>query len=81
LIPSDGQLFFMLGDVSGKGVAASMLMAKLHALFRSLTGMALRWRLASDHGRERRRVARTTNTAWIVSRVWCVRQLQSALPS
>jgi len=41
LIPSDGQLFFVLGDVSGKGVAASMLMAQLHALFRSLAGMAL----------------------------------------
>ena len=41
LIPSDGDLFFALGDVSGKGVAASMLMAHLHALFRSLTGMAL----------------------------------------
>lgn len=41
LIPADGQLFFALGDVSGKGVAASMLMTQLHALFRSLTGMAL----------------------------------------
>lgn len=41
LIPSDGHLFFVLGDVSGKGVAASMLMAQLHALFRSLTGVAL----------------------------------------
>jgi phosphoserine phosphatase RsbU/P len=41
LIPSDGQLFFVLGDVSGKGVAASMLMTQLHALFRSLTGIAL----------------------------------------
>jgi len=41
LIPSDGQLFFTLGDVSGKGVAASMLMTQLHALFRSLTAMAL----------------------------------------
>lgn len=41
LIPSDGQLFFVLGDVSGKGVAASMLMTQLHALFRSLTGMNL----------------------------------------
>lgn len=41
LIPSDGGLFFVLGDVSGKGVAASMLMAQLHALFRSLTAMAL----------------------------------------
>jgi phosphoserine phosphatase RsbU/P len=41
LIPSDGQLFFVLGDVSGKGVAASLLMAQLHALFHSLSGMNL----------------------------------------
>ena len=41
LIPGDGQLFFVLGDVSGKGVAASMLMTQLHALFRSLTRMGL----------------------------------------
>ena len=41
LIPSDGSLLFLFGDVSGKGVAASMLMAQLHALFRSLTGMSL----------------------------------------
>src|ERR1700747_3755918 len=41
LIQSDGHLLFLLGDVSGKGVAASMLMAQLHALFRSLTGMSL----------------------------------------
>ncbi len=41
LIPSDGQLFFALGDVSGKGVAACMLMTQLHALFRSLTSMNL----------------------------------------
>jgi phosphoserine phosphatase RsbU/P len=41
LIPYDGQLLFLLGDVSGKGVAASMMMAQLHALFRSLTGMSL----------------------------------------
>jgi sigma-B regulation protein RsbU (phosphoserine phosphatase) len=34
--PSDGGLFFLLGDVSGKGVAASLLMAHLHAMFRSL---------------------------------------------
>jgi sigma-B regulation protein RsbU (phosphoserine phosphatase) len=31
-----GDLYFMLGDVSGKGVAASMLMAHLHAMFRTL---------------------------------------------
>jgi len=41
LIPSNGHLFFIVGDVSGKGVAASMLMAQLHALFRSLIGMGL----------------------------------------
>jgi sigma-B regulation protein RsbU (phosphoserine phosphatase) len=41
LIPYDGQLLFLLGDVSGKGVAASMMMAQLHALFRSLAGMSL----------------------------------------
>jgi phosphoserine phosphatase RsbU/P len=33
----DGRyLYFMVGDVSGKGVAASMLMANLHAMFRAL---------------------------------------------
>jgi phosphoserine phosphatase RsbU/P len=37
----DGSLFFMLGDVSGKGVAASMLMAHLHAMMRALTGVGL----------------------------------------
>lgn len=36
-------LYFMVGDVSGKGVAASMLMANLHAMFRVLipTGLKL----------------------------------------
>ena len=32
----DGGFYFMLGDVSGKGVAAAMLMSHLHALFRTL---------------------------------------------
>jgi phosphoserine phosphatase RsbU/P len=32
----DGGLIFLLGDVSGKGVAASLLMTHLHAMFRSL---------------------------------------------
>jgi phosphoserine phosphatase RsbU/P len=41
LYPYGGSLFFMLGDVSGKGVAASMRMTQLHALFRSLIGMGL----------------------------------------
>ena len=34
-------LYFMLGDVSGKGVAASMLMAQLHAMFRTLISVGL----------------------------------------
>lgn len=34
-------LYFMLGDVSGKGVAASMLMANLHAMFRVLVPSGL----------------------------------------
>jgi phosphoserine phosphatase RsbU/P len=41
LFASDGQLYFVLGDVSGKGVAASMRMTQLHALFRSLVGMGM----------------------------------------
>ncbi len=32
----DGSLLFLLGDVSGKGVAASILMSHLHAIFRTL---------------------------------------------
>jgi sigma-B regulation protein RsbU (phosphoserine phosphatase) len=31
-----GSLYFLVGDVSGKGVAASILMSHLHAIFRSL---------------------------------------------
>ncbi len=42
LIPTkDGELYFMLGDVSGKGVAAAMLMSHLHALFRALISVEL----------------------------------------
>lgn len=42
LLPQpDGRLFFAVGDVSGKGVAASMLMAHLNAMFRSLIPMDL----------------------------------------
>lgn len=37
----DQSLYFILGDVSGKGVAASMLMAHLHAMFRTLTSIDL----------------------------------------
>jgi sigma-B regulation protein RsbU (phosphoserine phosphatase) len=37
----DGRFYFMLGDVSGKGVAASMLMAHLNAMFRALVPAGL----------------------------------------
>jgi len=36
LVSIDGDLYFMLGDVSGKGVAAATVMAQLHAMFRAL---------------------------------------------
>jgi sigma-B regulation protein RsbU (phosphoserine phosphatase) len=36
-----GDLVFLLGDISGKGVAASMLMAHLHASVRTLVGFGL----------------------------------------
>jgi sigma-B regulation protein RsbU (phosphoserine phosphatase) len=42
LVPTQGEGFhFFLGDVSGKGVAASMLMSQLHALFRALIPQSL----------------------------------------
>ncbi len=43
VIDAGGQagLYFMVGDVSGKGVAASMLTAHLHAMFRSLVPINL----------------------------------------
>ncbi|MBP7572091.1 MAG: SpoIIE family protein phosphatase [Acidobacteria bacterium] len=37
----DGALLVLFGDVSGKGVAASMLMAHLHATARTLAGLDL----------------------------------------
>ncbi|MCG3162132.1 MAG: RNA polymerase-binding transcription factor DksA [Acidobacteria bacterium] len=37
----DGNFYFILGDVSGKGVAAAMLMTQLHAMFRSLISIGL----------------------------------------
>lgn len=36
LIPYGDRLYFMLGDASGKGPAASVVMARLHAMFRTL---------------------------------------------
>jgi phosphoserine phosphatase RsbU/P len=41
LFQSNGSLIFLLGDVSGKGVAASMQMSHLHATFRSLANVDL----------------------------------------
>lgn len=42
LIPADGNgLYFLLGDAAGKGVAASMLMSQLHAMFRTLATLGL----------------------------------------
>lgn len=37
-----GDTYFLLGDVAGKGVAASMLMTQLHGMFRSLIPIALK---------------------------------------
>ncbi len=36
-----GSLFFLLGDAAGKGIAASMLMTHLHAIFRTLISSGL----------------------------------------
>jgi sigma-B regulation protein RsbU (phosphoserine phosphatase) len=42
LIRANGDgFFFLLGDVSGKGVAASLLAAQLHGLFRTLVALDL----------------------------------------
>jgi len=41
LIESEQAFLFLLGDVAGKGVAASMLMSHLHATFRALAGQNL----------------------------------------
>ena len=42
LIKTDGgELYFILGDVSGKGMAASLLMSNLQAMFRALVPLGL----------------------------------------
>jgi sigma-B regulation protein RsbU (phosphoserine phosphatase) len=41
LIENDDSFLFLLGDVAGKGVAASMLMSHLHATFRTLASQNL----------------------------------------
>jgi sigma-B regulation protein RsbU (phosphoserine phosphatase) len=59
--PAGGDLFFLVGDVAGKGVAASMLMAHLHAIFRSLIPLGL----PVDHliGRANRVFCESTSSA------------------
>jgi len=41
IVGPDQQLYFMVGDVAGKGVAASMLMSNLSAIFRTLIPLGL----------------------------------------
>ena len=41
IIELDDEFYFLLGDVSGKGMAASLLMSNLHAMFHSLVPMRL----------------------------------------
>jgi phosphoserine phosphatase RsbU/P len=45
----DSSLYFMVGDVSGKGVAASMLTAHLHAMFRALISVRLSLKEMLEH--------------------------------
>jgi sigma-B regulation protein RsbU (phosphoserine phosphatase) len=44
-----GGLHFIVGDVSGKGVAASMLMAHLHATFRALIQAGIELKCLLEH--------------------------------
>lgn len=44
------EIWFLVGDVSGKGVAASMLMTHLHAIFRSLISGATQEEQAMGYG-------------------------------
>jgi phosphoserine phosphatase RsbU/P len=41
LIPSGDRMYFLLADVSGKGIAASMLTGYIHATFRSLVPLGM----------------------------------------
>lgn len=41
VIRQNGDVYFILGDVSGKGMAASILMSNLHAMFRALIPLDL----------------------------------------
>jgi len=41
IIPAGDDLYFILGDVSGKGMAASLLMSSLHAIFHTLIPLGI----------------------------------------
>jgi len=49
LIENEDGFLFLLGDVSGKGVAASMLMSHLHATFRTLASQKLPLQKMVEH--------------------------------
>lgn len=49
LIETEDGFLFLLGDVVGKGVAASMLMSNLHATFRTLAGQRLPLQKLVEH--------------------------------
>jgi phosphoserine phosphatase RsbU/P len=49
LIENEDGFLFLLGDVSGKGVAASMLMSHLHATFRALANQNLPLQKLVEH--------------------------------
>jgi phosphoserine phosphatase RsbU/P len=49
LIEVNDGFLFLLGDVAGKGVAASMLMSNLHGMFRTLAGQRLTLRQIVEH--------------------------------
>lgn len=49
LIESNDGFLFLLGDVAGKGVAASMLMSHLHATFRTLAQQHLPLNILMEH--------------------------------
>jgi phosphoserine phosphatase RsbU/P len=49
LIEHDGSLFFFLGDVSGKGISASLLMTQIHTLFRNFLSMGIPLSLVVAH--------------------------------
>jgi sigma-B regulation protein RsbU (phosphoserine phosphatase) len=49
LIEHNGSLFFFLGDVSGKGISASLLMTQIHTLFRNFLTMGIPLSLVVAH--------------------------------